>query len=121
MLLPVRREARSQPVATGIVVSMSEGCIECYTIEEAVHLRIVHWHKLRWIGHPTPSRLPPSPQEGPTVSGIPEASGRRRDRGRKAQSDQSLARWLGGFPEGPDFECARGAGCRHAVWPAVAP
>lgn len=40
-----------------------EGCIERYTVDGVEYLRVVHWHKYQTIDHPTPSRLPPSPQE----------------------------------------------------------
>jgi len=68
-----------------------EGCIELYDIDGLYYLRVVHWHKHQQISHPTPSRLPPSPNEWPRDSGIPETSGRRRSRTRKSQEYPSVA------------------------------
>ena len=50
----------------------AEGCIERYDVEGIDYLRVIHWHKHQQISHPTQSRLPPSPNEWPPDSGIPE-------------------------------------------------
>jgi hypothetical protein len=45
-----------------------EECIERYSVDSIGYLRVVDWHKLQYIRHPTPSRLPPSPNERPRVA-----------------------------------------------------
>jgi hypothetical protein len=77
----------------------AEGCIERYDVEGIDYLRVVHWHKHQQISHPTQSHLPPSPSEWPRDSGIPEASGIRRSRTRKAQEYPSVAVRPCMFPE----------------------
>jgi hypothetical protein len=77
----------------------AEGCIERYDVEGIDYLRVVHWHKHQQISHPTQSRLPPSPNEWPPDSGIPEASGMRRRRTRKTQEYPSVADRSCMFPE----------------------
>lgn len=77
----------------------AEGCIERYDVEGIDYLRVVHWHKHQQISHPTQSRLPPSPNEWPPDSGIPEPSGIRRRRTRKTQEYPSLADRSYMFPE----------------------
>ena len=42
-----------------------EGCIERYREGDGEYLRVVNWHKHQWIGHPTASDRPPSPNERP--------------------------------------------------------
>ncbi|SJZ75006.1 hypothetical protein SAMN02745126_02141 [Enhydrobacter aerosaccus] len=80
-----------------------EGCIERYAVEGEEYLRIVHWHKHQKIYHPTPSQLPPSPQESLRdrrgVSGIRERSGRLAGRDRKIVMDQELGVEVEAFPE----------------------
>jgi hypothetical protein len=68
----------------------AEGCIERYDVDGIDYLRVVHWHKHQQISHPTESRLPPSPNEWPPDSGIPEESGIRRRRTRKTQEYPSV-------------------------------
>ena len=77
----------------------AEGCIERYDVEGIDYLRVIHWHKHQQISHPTQSRLPPSPNEWPPDSGIPEASGMRRRRTRKAQEYPSVEDQSCIFPE----------------------
>jgi hypothetical protein len=60
---------------------------------------VIHWHKHQQISHPTQSRLPPSPNEWPPDSGIPEPSGTRRRRTRKTQEYPSVADRSCMFPE----------------------
>jgi hypothetical protein len=81
-----------------------EGCVERYTADDGEdYLRVVHWHKHQKIYHPTPSQLPPSPQESLRdrrgVSGIRERSGRLAGRDRKAVVDQDLGVDVEAFPE----------------------
>jgi hypothetical protein len=45
-----------------------QGSIERYTVDDVEYLRIVHWHDHQYIRHPTPSSLPPSPNEPPRDS-----------------------------------------------------
>jgi len=53
-----------------------EGCIEGYALGDVRYLRIVNWRRHQYVQHPTPSRLPPSPQERLRRSRkSPEASG----------------------------------------------
>lgn len=77
----------------------AEGCIERYDVDGADYLRVIHWHKHQQISHPTQSRLPPSPNERPIDSGIPEHSGIRRRRTRKTQEYPSVAVRSYTFPE----------------------
>jgi hypothetical protein len=77
----------------------AEGCIERYDVDGIDYLRVIHWHKHQQISHPTQSRLPPSPNEWPRDSGIPETSGIRRRRTRKTQEYPSLADRSCTFPE----------------------
>ncbi len=77
----------------------AEGCIERYDVDGVDYLRVVHWHKHQQISHPTQSRLPPSPNEWPDDSGIPEPSGTRRSRTRKTQEYPSVAVQSCTFPE----------------------
>ncbi len=76
-----------------------EGCIERYAVDDVDYLRVVHWHKHQWVGHPTPSSLPASPSERLRGSGIPEASGKPGGRRRKPQADQALEARSHAFPE----------------------
>lgn len=77
----------------------AEGCIERYDVEGIDYLRVIHWHKHQQISHPTQSRLPPSPNEWPPDSGIPEPSGIRQRRTRKTQEYPSVADRSCTFPE----------------------
>jgi hypothetical protein len=77
----------------------AEGCIERYDVEGIDYLRVIHWHKHQQISHPTQSRLPPSPNEWPPDSGIPEPSGMRRRRTRNTQEYPSFADRSCTFPE----------------------
>jgi hypothetical protein len=77
----------------------AEGCIERYDVEGVDYLRVIHWHKHQQISHPTQSRLPPSPNEWPPDSGIPEAFGIRRPRTRKTQEYPSVTQRSYTFPE----------------------
>ena len=86
-----------------------EGCIERYDIDDIDYLRVVHWHRHQWIGHPSPSYLPPSPQERLRGSGIPEASGKLRGRRRKTQSSQEVEARSCSFPEIPEEKIDDGA------------
>lgn len=77
----------------------AEGCIERYDVEGIDYLRVIHWHKHQQISHPTQSRLPPSPNEWPSDSGIPEPSGIRRRRTRKTHEYPSVTDRSCMFPE----------------------
>lgn len=77
----------------------AEGCIERYDVEGIDYLRVIHWHKHQQISHPTQSRLPPSPNEWPPDSGIPEPSGIRQRRTRKTQEYPSVTDRSCMFPE----------------------
>jgi hypothetical protein len=79
-----------------------EGCIERYAVDDVDYLRIVHWRKHQWIGHPTQSFLPPSPHERLRGSGIPERSGTPRGQRRKTQSAQPVEERSCTFPEIPE-------------------
>jgi hypothetical protein len=50
-------------LATWLDALEREGCIERYTVEEIEYLRIANWHDHQYIRHPTPSSLPPAPNE----------------------------------------------------------
>jgi hypothetical protein len=68
-----------------------EGCIERYTAGEVEYLRVVHWHKHQTIDHPTPSRLPPSPQEHSRRSRKPrEASRSVREKVLESSAEQDF-------------------------------
>lgn len=90
-------------LAAWLIELEGEGCIERYAVEGEEYLRIVHWHKHQKIYHPTPSQLPPSPQESLRdrrgVSGIRERSGRLAGRDRKSVVDQDLGVEVEAFPE----------------------
>jgi hypothetical protein len=59
----------------------AEGCIERYEVDDIDYLRVVHWHKHQWIGHPSPSYLRSSPHERPRDSRkVRERSRNLRDR-----------------------------------------
>ena len=45
-----------------------EGCIERYSVDEVEYLRVVNWRDHQSICHPTPSSLPPAPNERPSDS-----------------------------------------------------
>lgn len=78
-----------------------EGCIERYDVDGIDYLRVMHWRKHQWIGHPSPSYLPVSPNERLGGSGIPEASGRLRGRRGKTKVDQEFEPRSCTFPENP--------------------
>jgi hypothetical protein len=68
-----------------------EGCIERYTVDDVVYLRIVNWRKHQKIDHPTASKLPPSPTERERDSRIArEGSRRLREKEGKFLQEQNL-------------------------------
>jgi hypothetical protein len=83
-----------------------EGCIERYTVDDIDYLRIVRWHKHQQIDHPSPSHLPPSPNERPEDSRIRERSRKRRRRGRESAPDQAPAAPSIASRESHDFSAA---------------
>ena len=77
----------------------NEGCIERYDVDGVDYLRVRHWHKHQRIYHPTPSYLPPPPQERLSDSAIRESSGTESLRGRKDSQDQRPGDRSDRFPE----------------------
>jgi hypothetical protein len=66
-LFPVDSDA-PMFIAAWLDALEAEGCIERYVVDDVEYLRIVHWHDHQYIRHPTPSGLPPSPNEKPRDS-----------------------------------------------------
>jgi hypothetical protein len=83
----------------------AEGCIERYEVDDIDYLRIVHWHDHQCICHPTPSSLPPSPNERPRDSRkVRERSRNLHARTPNGLDDKALSAILEKLAEIPNDE-----------------
>lgn len=68
-----------------------QGFIERYTIGDESFLRVIDWERDQCVDRPTPSRLPPSPNECEDDSRVRESIRTLQGRDGKWQADQPLA------------------------------
>ena len=69
--------------------------IELYQVDKIDYIRILRWDDEQTICHPTPSVLPPAPNEPPEDSRISRNSRMRRRLPQKTQGDQALGEAFG--------------------------
>ena len=69
--------------------------IELYQVDKIDYVRILRWDDEQTICHPTPSVLPPAPNEPPEDSRISRNSRMRRRLPQKTQGDQALGEAFG--------------------------